>query len=133
MPIALTPWTGELGPDSKLTWRRPSGCHQRRVTTQPRRAFTPIVTRFAVLVPFLAAAALFLPACSSSPAICTALESGQDPLTASRTAYGDAGGDPATAARMLRQGATEVRASCPDRAADASQLESMAGVVEIGS
>lgn len=75
---------------------------------------------------------MFLPACSSSPAICSALDDGQPAFLAARTAYGDAGGDGATAARMLRQGEQEVRESCPEHNGAGAEMGQLAGIVGLG-
>ena len=85
-------------------------------------------TRYLLCAVVLAGAAL-LPACSSAPAICSALDDGEPALLAARTAYGDAGGDTATAQRMLRQGEQEVRASCPEHNDAAAEMGAMAEVV----
>lgn len=67
--------------------------------------------------------------CASPPAICSGLDNGQDTLVAARNAYGDAKGDPVTATRMLRDGASVVRASCAEHARAADQLDAYARLV----
>ena len=67
--------------------------------------------------------------CATPPAICSGLDNGQDTLVAARNAYGDAEGDPATAARMLREGAGTVRTSCAEHARAADQMDAYAKLV----
>lgn len=89
-----------------------------------------MMSRSALLVPLLLAG-LLLPACASSPGMCSALDDGTPALLAARTAYGDAGGDAATAERMLRHGGNEVRASCPEHNAAADEMDGMANLVTL--
>ncbi len=67
---------------------------------------------------------------SSSPAVCRALDDGQDALSATRTSYGSAG-TPEAGQRMLRQAAATVRTACPEHSGEAGQMDAFADLLDL--
>ena len=67
---------------------------------------------------------------SSSPAVCQALDGGQDALSATRTTYGAAGTSEA-GQRMLREAAATVRTACPEHAGEAGQMDAFADLLDL--
>lgn len=65
---------------------------------------------------------------SSSPAVCHALDDGQDALSATRTAYGAADAS-AAGPRMLREAAATVRTACPEHSGEAGRMEASADLL----
>lgn len=67
---------------------------------------------------------------SSSPAVCQALDDGQDALSATRTAYGAADASEA-GQRMLREAAATVRTACPEHSGEAGRMEASADLLDL--
>ena len=67
---------------------------------------------------------------SSSPAVCQALDDGQDALSATRTTYG-AAGTSEVGQRMLREAASTVRTACPEHSGEAGQMEAFADLLDL--
>lgn len=67
---------------------------------------------------------------SSSPAVCQALDDGQDALSATRTTYGAAGTSEA-GQRMLREAAATVRTACPEHSGEAGQMDAFADLLDL--
>jgi hypothetical protein len=67
---------------------------------------------------------------SSSPAVCQALDDGQDALSATRTTYGAAGTSEA-GQRMLREAAATVRTACPEHSGEAGQMQAFADLLDL--